>query len=284
MEFNKKLSRYSFGGYLHANIWRHIGYGPLVKEYGKQYGYRDGDNIVCWGHPKGDYLSEIVQVPPSIISKINNRKVILWTPHHIVDKNNPEHVSSWLEWKDILLNFFEQNQDLVLMIRPHPLLFNRLIKDKIMTSLELEKLKTKINESNNVILDLSDDYRMSFQVSNAIITDGTTFAIEYFYTKKPEALITKEPESFFKSEEFLKCIQVIRTKNDLLEFIKNIKTDNDLHKKERDRFIEKYIITPDTETIGKKIVNNIIKDIEADEKNPFTQYIIKRRPTLCNSN
>ncbi len=42
MEFNVNLIKYSFNSYLHARVWRHIGHGPLVKEYGSKYGFCDG--------------------------------------------------------------------------------------------------------------------------------------------------------------------------------------------------------------------------------------------------
>ena len=92
MEITMDLIQYGFQYYTHYKAWRHCAYGNIVKEYGTKYGYRNGENIAVWGHPKADHYihsnSEHINIPSEWGEIIRGRKVILWTPHHLVDLNS----------------------------------------------------------------------------------------------------------------------------------------------------------------------------------------------------
>lgn len=261
MEFNINLIKYGFNSYLHAKVWRHIGYSDLVKEYGSKYGFCDGNNIVGWGHPKGDYVLEKVEIPPEWISKTKQRKVVLWTPHHTIDSSDPEHVGTWNQWSSLILKYFESDQDVVLILRPHPFLFSRLISNKLATYKEIEDFKEELKKRDNVILDETTDYRISFQISDAIITDGSTFSLEYMYMNKPEAITTDNPQVFYKTEELQKSAYFLNSENDLIKFINDTKNGKDEYSDSRKEFINKYLISPKTKTIGLNIIERIVDEI-----------------------
>lgn len=86
MEINYDLIYYGFQNYLHYRSWRHIGYGPLVKEVGTRFGFRNGENIAVWGHPKADqYLLGKTREVPKEWQKKNQRQTcfaLVSTPHN----------------------------------------------------------------------------------------------------------------------------------------------------------------------------------------------------------
>lgn len=264
MEFNTGLIKYAFNGYLHAKVWRHIGYGPVVLEYGAYYGYRNGSNIVDWGHPKGDYSTTLVDIPKQWLEKIRDRKVILWTPHHSIDTKDPNHVGTWIQWSEQIIDLFKKNKSIVLLFRPHPLLFKSLLTNEVLNESSLDELIDFFNTQDNMILDDGPDYRPAFQISNALITDGTTFSVEYLYTRKPEAVTIVDKNKFYKSKEFCEAVQIIDSQKDLVQFVKEVEQDLDLHKRSRNAFMQRYFTIPNGVTIGQNIVNHTLEDMNQE--------------------
>lgn len=275
MEFNTDIIKYAFNGYLHAKVWRHIGYGPLVKDYGKYYGFCNGKNIVSWGHPKGDYVCEKIDLPADWIEKISGRKVILWTPHHTIDENDPHHLGTWKKWNKVIFELFSEKKELVLLIRPHPLLFTALKVNNELTEEQIEGLKKQIEKSDNIILDEYQDYRFAIGISDALITDGTTFSLEYLYTNKPEAVTFTNKDSFYNHDEFEKSVCMIGERQDLISFINAIQNGEDPNRDNRVEFSTKYLVKPVEGTIGANIVNHLIGDMLNDLMDPYQDYHIE---------
>ena len=154
MEITVDLAKYGFQYYLHYKAWRHIAYGPVVKEYAKKYGYRNGENIAVWGHPKADQFRNMENakddIPGEWKSFINGRKVILWTPHHLIDLDS-DGTGTWLLYGEQILNLAFSNPDIVFIFRPHPLLMGALINNGIMTENSVERLKERIYHAPNLI-------------------------------------------------------------------------------------------------------------------------------------
>ncbi|MCR4691041.1 MAG: CDP-glycerol glycerophosphotransferase family protein, partial [Lachnospiraceae bacterium] len=175
MEITVDLAKTGFQYYLQYKAWRHCAYGPIVKEYGTQYGYRKGENIVVWGHPKADLYRDLDagrdSIPEEWKTFINGRKVILWTPHHLIELDS-NGTGTWLIWGEKILKLAFDNPDIVFIIRPHPLMVGALINSKAMTQGRYDRIRKKIDASPNIIWDDSSDYRAAFYASDAIITDG----------------------------------------------------------------------------------------------------------------
>ena len=260
---NKRLIRYGFGDYCHFAVWRHLAYGSIVKEFGAKYGYRDGENIAVWGHPRVDnYRKENIPAPnPEWQEKINNRKVILWCPHHTIAPG-PECVSTWLENYVMIFSLFEKHRDLVLLWRPHPLLFGAIVNNNYMSKKDLALFLADKQAQENIVLDQTPDYRTAFSMSDAIITDGTTFSLEYLLTGKPLMVTTNSLEQFYEPEAMEDALYIGRSHEDIQRFVENILNGNDPKREKRTAFTEHLFLRPKDKSVSQNILDNILLDIE----------------------
>lgn len=267
MEITKSLIFYGFQTYLHYRAWKHIVYGEPAKKIGTDYGYRNGENIVVWGHPKADNYLPCKQydIPREWNNKIHGRKVVLWCPHHTI-KPGPECVSTWLDYYKGIFNLFEKKKDLVLLWRPHPLLFGAIVNNGYMTQSELNELILKKTACENIILDRTPDYRASFFISNAMITDGTTFSIEYLYTAKPLMVTAHNFDCFYNFQQMEKSIYIGKSLEDIEHFVKEFSIGKDPLKEKRIEFRRKMFFIPENITTGEYIRDQILHDLESEEK------------------
>lgn len=270
LELNKRLIRYGFRDYCHFAVWRHLAYGSIVKEYGAKYGFRNGENIAVWGHPRVDnYRKENIPAPnPEWQEKINDRKVILWCPHHTIVPG-PECVSTWLENYEMIFSLFEKHRDLVLLWRPHPLLFGAIVNNNYMSKKELATFLADKQAQENIVLDQTPDYRTAFSMSDAIITDGTTFSLEYLLTGNPLMVTTNSLDQFYEPEAMEDALYIGRSHEDIQHFIENILDGKDPKREKRTAFTERLFSRPKDKSVSQNILDNILLDIENEIRSIF---------------
>ena len=270
LELNKRLIKYGFQDYCHFAVWRHMAYGSVVKEYGTKVGYRNGENIAVWGHPRVDnYRKENLPAPdPAWQAKIRGRKVILWCPHHTIGPG-PECVSTWVQNREAVFTFFEQHPEAVLLWRPHPLLFGAIVHNKYMTQEELDAFLAEKQAQENVILDQTPDYRTAFAMSDAIITDGTTFSLEYLLTGKPLLVTADSLEQFYQPEAMEEALSIGRMHEDIRRFAEDVLAGRDPKREKREAFTESLFLRPKDKSVSENILDNILLEIEDEIKRMF---------------
>ena len=267
MEITTSLIYYGFRTYVHYRVWRHIVYGEPAKRVGTDYGYRNGENIVVWGHPKADnYLPEkCYAIPEEWEAKIKGKKVVLWCPHHTI-KPGPECVSTWLDYYKEIFSLFEREKGIVLLWRPHPLLFGAIVNNGYMSQSELDEFILAKTACKNIILDRTSDYRPAFFVSDAIITDGTTFSIEYLYTGKPLMVTAHRLDHFYNYEAMVQSLYIGQTFEDIELFVKNCAAGKDPLKEKRMDFRREMFFIPENGTTGEYICNQLLNDMITEER------------------
>lgn len=267
MEANYKLVFYGFQHYLHYRVWRHIVYGQYVKQVGKKYGYRNGENIVVWGHPKMDYFlnGRKVAIPNDWLQKINGRRVVCWCPHHTILPGK-EHVSTWLDYQEIIFDWIKKHPEIVLLWRPHPLLFGALVNNKYMTQGQLDEFLEEKKNQDNIIFDDYSDYHAAFEISDAMITDGTSFSIEYLGTGKPLMLTTSDISQYYNYKEAQKGLYIGDSSNSVIKFLENMSMDKDPKKLARKEYTKKTVFLPNNKTISEYITDNILHDLVDEQK------------------
>ncbi|MDO4973583.1 MAG: CDP-glycerol glycerophosphotransferase family protein [Eubacteriales bacterium] len=270
LELNKRLIRYGFHEYCHYTVWRHLAYGDIVKQYGIKYGYRNGENIVVWGHPRVDnYRVENLPAPnKEWKKKIDGRKVILWCPHHTIVPG-PECVSTWLKNYEAVFALFEEHPEAVLLWRPHPLLFGAIVNNGHMSQKELDAFLAEKTAKDNIILDTTEDYRTAFSMSDAIITDGTTFSIEYLLTGKPLMVTTETLDQFYEPEEMESALYIGRTHEDIRSFVENILSNQDPKRDKRTQFADHLFLRFKDKSVSQNILDNILTDISEEIQRYF---------------
>ncbi len=272
MEITKDLIKFGFGFYAHYKAWRHCAYGDIVKEYGAEYGFRNGENIAVWGHPKADHYRDMGKnresIPQDWKDFIGGRKTILWTPHHLIDLES-DGTGTWLIWGTKILQLALENPDIAFILRPHPLMFGALVNNGVLTEEELELMIDRIKNSGNILLDDSPSYHNAFNAADAIITDGTTFCIEFLYTKKPIMLTPRNMEGFYLYEQMMESYYIATGVESVADYINMIRNDEDPLYEKRIDLHDKTFYIPENITVGENIINNIKKELTEECNAPI---------------
>ena len=279
MELTTDLIKFGFQYYAHYKAWRHVAYGDIVKEFGKKYGYRGGDNIVVWGHPKADHYRDMESkmdiIPREWTEKIRGRRTILWTPHHLIDLNSTG-TGTWLIWGEHILNMAMEQKDVFFIIRPHPLMVGALVNSGCYSQSQMDRLMEKIDQADNIIWDNSPSYLPAFYAADAIITDGTTFSFEFLYTKKPILLTPRNMESFYQYEDMMESYYLVNRIQDISDFVAMIRDGQDPLREKRLAMYEKTFYIPEDCTVGENIMRQVKKDLQMECSNMAIKTLEKK--------
>ncbi|MFY9378546.1 MAG: CDP-glycerol glycerophosphotransferase family protein [Peptococcia bacterium] len=183
--FGGEITSWFFNNDIHRDAWKIYVRSEKYKQMFKKNSIYSGENLVITGHPKFDSLALLkdFRVKQDLITKIGDRIVFLWNPHfYFADGISG---STFNIFKDFILSIFRQRDDLFLIIRPHPLLFGSLTKINNGDTTVVDNFRNTINSMGNVMLDESNDYREAFVLSNALISDTSSFLLTYMPTYKP---------------------------------------------------------------------------------------------------
>lgn len=165
-----------------------------------------------------------------------NKYKIIWTPRWTT---NPElGGSNFFVYYNVLLEYAENNKDIALLIRPHPLAFKNFIKTGEMSLEELNNWKSRINNLDNVKLDMSLEYSRTLWNADLMISDVSGILPEYFVTQKP-LVFTPTNMTLNLNSTSLKILEgcyVAKNKNELFKMI------NDIRKNDTKKIIRKSII------------------------------------------
>lgn len=288
MEITLDLVKYGFQYYLHYKAWRHIVYGPIVKDYAKEYGFRNGENIAVWGHPKADHYRNDANNRESIPEEwkriIGDRKTILWTPHHLV-KLDGDGTGTWMIWGEKILRLALRSPDIVFIFRPHSLLMGALVNDGGVSRRKVTTIERKIRSAPNIIWDESPIYHNAVDAADAIITDGTTFCVEFLYTKKPIMLTPRNMKGFYLYKEMQESYYIANRIDDIRNYIHMIRDGQDPLYEKRLQLYRDTFFLPEKLTVGEHILMNVKKELTDECKIDFSFSLPKKRqiykPTFC---
>lgn len=286
MEITEDLAKFGYQYYTHYRAWKHCAYGEIVKKNAKKYGYRNGENIAVWGHPKADVYRDIKSIKNDIPQEwkdiIGSRKTILWTPHHLINLDN-NSTGTWLIWGEKILELAVKSPEVVFIFRPHPLMFGALISNGYLTLKDVEKIKQKIQQTPNIILDTNDTYYYAMAAADAIITDGTTFSIEFLYSKQPILLTPRNMEAFYIYDKMKESYYIVNQYKDIADFINMIKNNQDPLLKKRLELYQEIFFIPENMTVGQNIMKNVKKELDKENKASFYLNQLKKQ-ILINAN
>jgi CDP-glycerol glycerophosphotransferase (TagB/SpsB family) len=247
---------YFFRQPIHIGCWRIYVRSERYKALFEKYCPRGNDHVVVTGHPKMDlmYRLESHTVCKELVDKIAGRKVILWNPHHTLSE---EGWGTFLVWYPVIMQIFKETPDIALVVRPHPLLLKNLRSLPEGNAALLEFMQFA-NESNNVILDTSEEYLDSFSLSDALISDESSLLLEYLPTRKPILFTPKAGRSLLNEdgEELVRHLYVGKTESDLRDYVAMIARHEDPMLEERVAQIDLLLYHVDG-----KAANRIIEDM-----------------------
>ncbi|MCR6654589.1 MAG: tetratricopeptide repeat-containing glycosyltransferase family protein [Opitutus sp.] len=146
-------------------------------------------HVAVTGHPKMDSVRDLASVRDEELERfIAGRKMVFWNPQFDVRLDSSafgKGYSTFLRWQEFLPAEFARRQDLAFVIRPHPLFFATLEQRKILTAEQIAAFLERCAAAGNILVDRRSSYLPVFAAASALITDASSFLLEYAVTGRP---------------------------------------------------------------------------------------------------
>ncbi|MGN5595879.1 hypothetical protein [Stutzerimonas nitrititolerans] len=218
-------------------------------------------HVYVTGHPRMDGLVNIADfaVDPALKHAVGERKAILWNAHFSFDGD------LWSTFDCLasgIIESFIGRPDLVLLFRPHPLLWKKLINLNILSERDIVELKAQLQECG-VIVDERSDHRHAFAVSAAMMSDAGSFLMEYLATGKP-VLYLKNPDGLGLNEEGVAVARQYQSASDVMQvdtFLDQVRRGEDPLYASRNAAIKHFFHELDGGS-GRRVLN-VLKELMA---------------------
>lgn len=210
------------------------------------------------GYPRFDMIGQETEPFPWKMEREKTKLRIAWTPRWVEVTETANRGSNYLNYIDSFIEFMKENPEMELVIRPHPLMFERYIEAGIMSEDEVKEVKRNIQMSHNISFDPNKDYMPLFASADVLISDFTSLLIEFFVTKKP--IIYCDNADNFNEEARAMDSVLYHAVNweDVEKILKKIEKNED-NTEERNAVLEKLQLIKEG-TIGTEILEYVIKD------------------------
>lgn len=188
------------------------------------------------GFPRFDLMKDD-DINQKEIKKYRN---FLWIPRFPVSVEQRNIGGHFQDYFHTLYDCFEKNEDINLIIRPHPLMFQRYLELGLMTKTEISKLKEQVDQALNIKWDTKKDYMVEMRNADVLIADFSSIIVEFAVMNKPLIYcdtVTKDNMEFY---EFSKAaFYFISNEQELVAQLKNLLEENDSKALERKRYLKK---------------------------------------------
>lgn len=207
--------------YLEPDYWL---LDPLV--YNSLQKFIDSSKLVKMGSPQFDEIYEEVgrnHSWPENWNKLKGKKVFLWATDHGVNESYPTNGFTVDLYLSSMLNYFKDHNEFGLIFRPHPEFVREMSRNGHFWNIEdINKLKTYINHTPNVVWDDTHDYCRAYDACDALIVDANcSITCSFLITDKPicrllrydikEWLISPElHDCYYYANNFEECISFIQ--------------------------------------------------------------------------
>jgi CDP-glycerol glycerophosphotransferase (TagB/SpsB family) len=115
-------------------------------------------------------------------NEITDEMSVVWTPRWSYDKNVGG--SHFMEYKDLFIEIAQEYPEVTFVFRPHPLMWDNLKKNKLMSDEEIEGYKKKLDEVG-IKLDKNRAFSKTARKASILITDISSILPEFLLTRKP---------------------------------------------------------------------------------------------------
>ena len=108
---------------------------------------------------------------------------VLWTPRWTLDPKLGG--SSFLKYREEMIRWAEEDADVDLLFRPHPLALETYVREGILTREEEERYLLRYEQCGNAAVDRKSTYYDTMWSSDALITDVSSMLMDYMFTGRP---------------------------------------------------------------------------------------------------
>ncbi|MBR5657522.1 MAG: CDP-glycerol glycerophosphotransferase family protein [Prevotella sp.] len=265
---NTKDFSFNFNQPLHNLVWRNYVETNKHLDYARLGGNNNGRNTVVTGYLGIENLIDTQYKVKNNYWKFhdNQRKKIIWAPHHTLEPVGPIHFSCFLDYCDFMVDLAKKYAEKIqIAFKPHPLLRPKLeqLWGEEKTNSYYE---TWANMSNTSLVE--GDYIDLFLTSDAMLHDCGSFLIEYLYVNKPvmrtsNGIPLEDLFNDFTLEALKYYYHAFKTK-DVERFICDVINGIDLLKEQRTAYVNE-VLMPKGGLPSENILNDIINSIDHNE-------------------
>ena len=165
------------------------------------------DNIEITGYPRFDlYADRLEDSPLWKISKEENPKIkrIIWSPHWWAYGHSKSLADGVLNLWDYFYNYAKTHNDVEVIVKPHPNLFNGLTQSKYITPSKADSMIAAINSLPNASVYMGGNYIDLFKTADLIVNNSISFLAEWLPSEKP--MIFFDTERKFELNEMAESI------------------------------------------------------------------------------
>jgi len=181
-----------FNSYVHNLAYRIYVQTDMDKSYFEKYQILKAKNVKVVGSTKLYKLRYLRKNKRGEKEPSQYTFTLIWAPHHSVAKR-------WLGfgvfhkiYQD-MTRLAKENKGIKIIFKPHPFLRRSLMEHNIMHKEEYDKWLEEFSNMENVEIYTGGDYFSIFSESDAMLTDGLSFLVEY-------PVATGKPLIFFDSK------------------------------------------------------------------------------------
>lgn len=250
-----------FNTHVNAHAWRVFLRSNRNKSMYAKYCAAGDSHVVVSGHPKFDNQENFANysISSKLKSKIDGRKVVLWSPHFSVGL--PASWSTYRIYNQTIMQQVAQRSDVFFIIRPHPLFFKEMLNQAVWSKADEDTFRRTCAEKDNLWLDENADYMESFVASDGLMTDVGSFLLEYLPTKKP-IMYLHHPEGFGLNDDGDLVDHYYRANlpEDIPPYIEMISKGLDPMRENRIGIIDEYLFGLDGKS-GQRIADYIVEEL-----------------------
>lgn len=176
--------------------------------YIKYFDFEPSNVVVSGYQPYKDIRDKIKANPAE--GQNTRQETILWLPRwqlSFVDRDLYEGGSTFLSYHYYFYNYFKNHPDINLIFRPHYGLF--LLRDKFLTSEDLESIFSKFRKLSNVKISYHANTSLTEDILNSdiIISDGSSALAEVVVADKPIIYLSNGTNNEFNSNDLSKQLK-----------------------------------------------------------------------------
>ena len=230
-------------------------------------------HLVVTGHPKMDAIRNLDVIrDPELDAFIGGRKMIVWNAQYDVRPDGtpfPPGYSTFLRWWKFLPQEMARRPGLALVLRPHPIFFAILRQRGVLTEEEIEAFFAACTATGNIHIDRRMSYLPAFAASSAMMSDASSFLLEYAGTGRPLLYLRnpKGPGLNADGEFFTNHSYVAENEEEMRTFLHLVETGVDPRGDERRTAYSAFMHLP-AGGVGPTIKRAIEQRLEAEAKEP----------------
>ena len=195
------------------------------------------------GFPRYDNLSQYQNIDSNNwnYKKELNKKRIIWTPRWCTNEGN----CSFFDYKDKLLDYIENNENIDFIFRPHPQAFLEWNATGELPENKANDYKERYHKLSNAKIDKQKEYLTTFYSSDIMITDISSIVAEYFLTGKPIIYCHKKDCFNDFSRKISEGFYWVHNWDELQKTIEMLISGNDQLKEKRQEIIKNEFYIPE---------------------------------------